>query len=158
MISVPSDPLPVKGSALSPPFQKGLGQGREWRRRALRGNEATVNDVFIDSDMGNVVSDSLCDNACVGSDSIGFNVHASMFQPHVSVDSVSRCFRPDEGVLSRPDKDGHLLMVKHPLSLEGFHTSLWNCPDAKLVQFVLDSIENGVRLGPLEGSVDSNPA
>ncbi len=60
--------------------------------------------------------------------------------------------------MSRPDKDGHLLTVKHPLSLEGFCTGLQNCPDAKLVQFVLDGIENGVQLGPLEGSVDSDPA
>ncbi len=72
--------------------------------------------------------------------------------------TVSRCFRPKEGVLSRPDKDGHLLMVKHPLSFRSFWTGLQNCPDVELVQFVLDGIKNGVRLGPLEGSVDSDPS
>ncbi len=95
----------------------------------------------------NVVSGISCDSSSVGIDSVCFNVHAPVFQPHVFTDSVLRCFRPKEGVLSRPDKDSHLLTVKHPLSLEGFQTGLQNCPDAELVQFVLDSIQNGMRLG-----------
>ncbi len=103
-----------------------------------------------------VVSDISCDSSSIDIDSVGFNVCAPVFQPCVFTDSVLSCFRPKEGVLSRPDKDGHLLTVRHPLSLEGFWTGLRNCPDAELVQFVLDGIENGVQLGPLEGPVDND--
>ncbi len=59
--------------------------------------------------------------------------------------------------MSRPDKDGHLLSVKHPLSLEGFWRGLIGCPDVYLVEFVLDGIRNGVRLGSPEGAVDADP-
>ncbi len=45
----------------------------------------------------NVVSDISCDKASVGIDSVGFNVHAPVFQPCVSIDSVSRGIRPNEG-------------------------------------------------------------
>ncbi len=83
-------------------------------------------------------------------------MHASVFQP-VSVlnDSVPLCFSP-EGVLSRVDKEGRCLSVKHPLSLEGFCHGLTDYPDTELVQFVLDGIHNGVRLGSLDGIVVTN--
>ncbi len=52
------------------------------------------------------------------------------------------------------DKEGWHMSVKHPLSLEGFHHGLTDCPDTELVQFVLDGIHDGVRLGSLDGVVE----
>ncbi len=60
------------------------------------------------------------------------------------------------GSLSRLDKDDCRLTVKYPLSLEGFREGLADCPDMELIQFVLDGIQNGVRLGPLDGTVDTD--
>ncbi len=71
--------------------------------------------------------------------------------------SVLSCSSPERGVLSRVDKKGQRLSVKHPLSLEGFRHGLADCPDMELVQFVLDGIRDGVRLGSLGGIVDANP-
>ncbi len=61
------------------------------------------------------------------------------------------------GVLSRVDKEGQHLSVKHLLSLEGFCHGLTDCPDTELVQFVLDGICDGVWLGSLDGAVDADP-
>ncbi len=75
----------------------------------------------------------------------------------VANDSVASCFSIDWGLLSRSDREGHLLTVRHPLSLEGFLCGMADCPDEDLVHFVLDGIWNGVHLGPLEGMVDTDP-
>ncbi len=99
-ISVPNElltPPRVRDSAPSLPFQKGLHQRKEWHRWALHGNEATVNDSIVASDSVNVASGNSCDSSSVGIDSIGFNVHAPVFQPHVFTDSVLRYFRPNKG-------------------------------------------------------------
>ncbi len=55
------------------------------------------------------------------------------------------------------DKEGRHLSVKCSLSLEGFRRGLADCPDMELVQFVLDGISDGVRLGSLDGVVDADP-
>ncbi len=39
--------------------------------------------------------------------------------------------------MSQLDKDGHQLSVKHPLSLEGFQHGLVGCPDAELVESLM---------------------
>ncbi len=72
-------------------------------------------------------------------------------------DSVSLCSSLERGVLSRVDKEGQRLSVKHLLSLEGFCHGLIDCPDMELVQFVLDGIRDGVHLGSLDGAVDADP-
>ncbi len=73
------------------------------------------------------------------------NAFAPVLQPMpVSNDSISLCFRPGKGILSRRDKDGFLLSVKHPLSFGRLQYGLRDCPDADLVQFVLDGIQNGM--------------
>ncbi len=59
--------------------------------------------------------------------------------------------------MSQPDKDGRLLSVKHPLSLEGFQHGLIGCPDVDLVELILDGIQNGVQLGSPDGVVDTDP-
>ncbi len=59
--------------------------------------------------------------------------------------------------MSRVDKEGRCLSVKHPLSLKGFRHSLTDWPDMELVQFVLEGIREGVHLGSLDGAVDADP-
>ncbi len=60
------------------------------------------------------------------------------------------------GVLSQVDKEGRRLLVYHPLSLEEFCCGLIDCLDIELVQFVLDGIRDGVRLGSLDGIVNAD--
>ncbi len=71
-------------------------------------------------------------------------------------DSAHMCSSFGKGSLSQINRNSHLLEVKHPLSYEGFRQGLSDCPDTSLVQYVLDSIENGVRLGSLEGTIDAD--
>ncbi len=83
---------------------------------------------------------------------------APVFQPlPVFNDSVLSCSSLERGMLSRVDKEGRRLSVKHPLSLEGFRHGLTDCPDTELVRFVLDGIRDGVCLGSRNGAVDADP-
>ncbi len=93
------------------------------------------------------------------------NAFAPAFHPKGFVHSVSDVLNDSSylhssdvvGSLSRLNKDGRLLTVKHPLSLEGSREGLADCPDLELVQFVLEGIQNGVCLGPSDGMVDADP-
>ncbi len=60
-------------------------------------------------------------------------------------------------VLSHETEGGTRLCLTHPLSLTGFRAGLAKCLEKELIHFVLDGIEHGVHLGPLEGQVDANP-
>ncbi len=93
------------------------------------------------------------------------HVSASVFHPKGVDPVVSNQFNDSVfsrssvtwGFLSRPNREGHQFMVRHPLSFEWFQCSLADCPDLELVQFMLEGICDGVWLGSLEGTIDADP-
>ncbi len=159
------------------PFKVGLqlrGGVPQW---ALHGPKAStpstrqvLNGCQYDSNTEDSVSELLSMFDSVSSDNVHNNVsclHVSApvfcprgFDPVVTNqfnDSVFSCSSVTQGFLSRLGREGHWLMVWHPLSLEGFQCGLADCPDSELVQFMLEGIRDGVWLGSLEGTVDADP-
>jgi len=59
--------------------------------------------------------------------------------------------------ISRRTTSGAMITVQSSLRVDGFREGLRDCPDREWVQSILDGIENGERLGPLEGHVQAAP-
>ncbi len=93
-----------------------------------------------------VPSDNVCNNmSCLYVSAPVFCPKG--FDPIVSnqfSDSAFLCSTATSGFLSRPNREGYWLTVRHLLSLEGFQCGLVDCPDSELVQFVLEGIHDGV--------------